>query len=203
MKADDTFTVNCITHKQSSMYIIGSGGSFLLYDSLWQDSFPVIRGALKELAIPFANIAGLVVSHFHPDHAGCVEFLRRHGVELLITEEQLPHVAWLNTFFQQSKNDPHGKYVSVAVAELKPYTLAAATAFIQACGIDGRIIHTPGHSADGVSLVVGKTAFVGDLPPWEIAAAFASEVSTSWNDIIGLGVTEYYHAHAGHKQIDS
>ena len=195
--------IHPISHKQTNMYVIGSGERYILYDCLWQDSFPVIRSGLKALGISFSQIAGLLVSHFHPDHAGCCELLRQHGVPLLVIDEQIPHITWLNNFFRQRKNDPEGLYVPLSVDDCKPYSSAAASSFVQSCDIEGQVIVTPGHSADGISFIVGQTAFVGDLPTLDTAEAFGDEVMTSWSTILSTGVTEYYHAHAGYIKLSS
>jgi len=183
------------------MYIIASGDRYLLYDCLWQDSYPVIRRGLKELGISYEQICGLVVSHFHPDHGGCSEILRRHGVKMLVTAEQFSAISWLNDYFLQPKNDPTRQYLPLNTAELVPYSCAAATEFLHSQGIAAKVLPTPGHSEDSISLIVATTAMVGDLPPQETAAAFGGSVASSWQSLLDHGVKDYYHAHTGYNRL--
>jgi glyoxylase-like metal-dependent hydrolase (beta-lactamase superfamily II) len=187
-----------------------------MYDCLWHDSFPIIRRSLKERGISFGQIIALIVSHFHPDHAGSCELIRRHGVELLVMQEQVQSIPWLNDFYSQPKNDPAALYTPLCVADLKTYTIAAAEDYIRSRGFEGSIIHTLGHSEDGISLIVQRTAFVGDLPPFinglrsddigdtdgfDVRESYGSAVARSWKKIINRGVKEYYHAHAGYHKL--
>jgi glyoxylase-like metal-dependent hydrolase (beta-lactamase superfamily II) len=188
-------TIYPIVHRQTKMYVIGSGGKHILFDCLWHDSFPVIKSAFKERGITFAQIAGMFISHFHPDHAGAFGLLQQHGVTPMVLEWQMPHIEWLNSFFTKPKNDPAGQYIPINVKNLMPITLDMAGDFLQSCGIDGKIIRTPGHSDDSISLIAGNAAFVGDLPRFETADSCGSEVAASWREISALNAAEIYYAH--------
>jgi len=177
------------------MYIIGGGGKYILFDCLWQDSFPVIKSALKKHGIAFEQIAGLLVSHFHPDHAGAFELLRQHRVEPMVLEWQMPHIEWLNSFFEKPKNDPTGKYMPIDIKTLTGITSETAGDILRLCGIDGKILHTPGHSEGCITLIAGDVAFVGDLPRAETAESYGGEVAASWRKILESNVTDIYYAH--------
>lgn len=189
-------TIYPIVHKHATVYIIRGSGRCVLFDCGWQDSFPAIKSALSKYGVDFGQIAGLFVSHFHPDHAGSVELLRRHGVTPLILERQMPYVNRLNAFFAQSKNDPGRRYVPLDASIVKPITPDNAKSFLAGCGIDGKVLYTPGHSDDSISLIAGGAGFVGDLPTLENAGFFGNpEISNSWKAILDCGVTRLYPAH--------
>jgi len=164
-------TVKAITHKHANIYLIG-GERFLLFDCGWQDSFPEIKTALREYGVGLSQIAGVFVSHFHPDHAGCVEVLRRHGVRPLILDFQMPYIAWLNDYFTQKKNDPRGDYMPLDPKDVLPLTLSKAREFLLENGFDGEILHTPGHSEDSISLLIGDSAFIGDMQEYSSPESF-------------------------------
>jgi len=76
-------------------------------------------------------------------------------------------------------------------------------------GIEGKIIHTPGHSPGTVSIILGDgRAFVGDMamsafplrlfPGLPIFAEQQEKLKTSWKKIIAAGAEEVYSAH-GHN----
>jgi len=187
--------IHTITHKHTNMYMVGNGDKYILFDCLWHDSFPIIKSFLKEHGIIFAQIAGIFVSHFHPDHAGTFEPLRQHGVMPMILEWQIPHIEWLNNFFSKVKNDPNGQYVPIDIKTLMPITPDRINEILRSCGIDGKILRTPGHSADGISLIVGDAVFVGDLPRFEAAAVYGGEVEANWREIFLYNITKIYYAH--------
>lgn len=95
-------TTHVICHKHANIYLIGCD-RYILFDCGWQDSFPVIKAALRDYGIGFERMEGFFVSHFHPDHAGTAQLLCQHGVRPLILERQAPYIDWLNEFFLQKK----------------------------------------------------------------------------------------------------
>lgn len=188
--------VKIIEHKHANIYLIGSGGGYILFDCGWQDSFAPIRAAIKGWGISFEQVRGVFVSHFHPDHAGAAEALRRHGVTPLILERQVPFIPWLNDFFKQQKNDPHGDYLPLDEGAVMPITPCEARSVLTSCGLDGEVIYTPGHSADSISLVIGDAVFTGDLPPYDVAEAYGdADVMASWAKIMARGVKMAHPAH--------
>jgi len=192
-----------IKHKHANIYLIGEKDGCFLYDCGWQDSFPIIKASLREYGVDFSQLIGVFVSHFHPDHAGSVELLRQHGVRPLILERQVPYIDWLNEFFKQKKNDPNGQFVPLDEKTITPISFSEASKILADYSIDGKILYTPGHSDDSISLVVGNAAFVGDLPPFETAGSYGKEeVLTSWNDICTCGATQIYPAHGEKYNID-
>ena len=193
-------TVRTIAHKHANMYLIGND-PYILFDCGWHDSFSVIKKALRDYGVSFERLHGLFISHFHPDHAGTVELLQRHGVRPLILERQVPYIAWLNEFFTKPKNDTHGDYVPLGVSTIIPLTMDMVSQALAECGIKGEIIYTPGHSDDSISLVVGDTAFVGDLPPYENAESYGEAVVMSWRKLIACGVKTVYPAHGLNYEI--
>jgi len=185
--------IHTITHKHAHIYLIGDV-RYVMYDCGWQDSFPAIKSALRDLGITFQEIHGVFVSHFHPDHAGTLELLRRHGVAPLILERQIPCIPWLNDFFTREKNDPHGRYAPFDAAAIHPISPDQAQGYLADCGIDGTILYTNGHSEDGITLVAGDAAFTGDLPPYELAEN-SPQLADNWRDIIACNVKTVYPAH--------
>jgi glyoxylase-like metal-dependent hydrolase (beta-lactamase superfamily II) len=187
-------TVRTIIHKHTNMYLIGDE-RFILFDCGWQDSFPAIKAALREYGIGFEQIRGVFASHFHPDHAGTLELLRRHGVEPLILERQMPHIAWLNEFFKQSQNDPSADYAPLDDNGIMPITHGEAQKVLAECGIEGKVLCTSGHSDDSISLVIDDMAFTGDLPPYSLAEQSGKQTASSWRELIACGVRTIYPAH--------
>jgi len=186
--------------KHANIYLIGDR-QYVMYDCGWQDSFPAIRSGLKEFDLRFDQVRGVIVSHFHPDHAGTLELLHQHGVEPLVIEQQLAHIDWLNEFFQQKKNDPGGDYVPFDASGFTPLSIEEVNAKLRTWGIDGQVLYTPGHSEDSISLVVGDAAFIGDLPAFEVAEGYGESVVDCWLDLLACRARVIYPAHGPSYEI--
>ena len=109
---------------------------------------------IKELDV---EITEIVATHGHIDHAGAVAPLKRVlGVPFAIHSserpwlERLPHQAAM--FGLDDKETPE------IDRELKHNDI------VKVGGLEARVLHTPGHSAGGICLLLApqKTVFVGD-----------------------------------------
>ena len=70
--------------------------------------------------------------------------------------------------------------------------------FLKEIGIDGEIIHTPGHSDDSVSLMLDSgELFVGDLNPlYELDLHKGTQIGESWDKLLALKPKKIYYGHA-------
>jgi endoribonuclease LACTB2 len=73
-------------------------------------------------------------------------------------------------------------------------SLVQSRAFLRGIGIDGKVIATPGHSDDSVTLVLDAgIAFVGDLPPPQLITD--ASLQRSWEAIRAHQVHTVYPGH--------
>jgi glyoxylase-like metal-dependent hydrolase (beta-lactamase superfamily II) len=79
----------------------------------------------------------------------------------------------------------------------------ASRAFLAGMGIEGQIVHTPGHSDDSVSLLLDSGAvFTGDLTHPAVATEeTAVEVARSWSRLRDLGATTIYPGHGPARRL--
>ena len=88
-----------------------------------------------------STVKGVLLTHGHVDHsAGAEEFARRHGV-------------WVRAW------DP--RLARAASHRMNPEVLSDGEK-IEVDGLDVRVVSTPGHSSDSVSLVAADTVLTGD-----------------------------------------
>jgi glyoxylase-like metal-dependent hydrolase (beta-lactamase superfamily II) len=153
--------------------------------------------------INFSQIRGVFISHCHPDHAGTLELLRRHEVQTLIMERHMPYIAGLNKFFKEKKNDPGGNYISFDESTAMSLSLDAARLFLSDLGINGKMVHTPGHSDDSYSLLIGKAVFIGDLSAFNAAEGYGETVTASWRNLIADRARTIYPAHGIRYEIET
>jgi len=193
-KVCKTMNIIPLTHKHAHAYIIGVNDAWLMFDAGWPSSFPTFKNIMRDNGISPCSIRYLIVSHFHPDHAGIVQIMKEHGAALLLHECQIGAVSQINGFFQKH---PDNAYRPLASEDNRVVTTSESRELLQKIGLYGEIIHTPGHSEDSVSLILdGEYAFTGDLPPLENAEGLNNpSISESWRRILYYSIKTVYPAH--------
>ncbi|WP_074042179.1 MBL fold metallo-hydrolase [Desnuesiella massiliensis] len=183
-----------LTCKLTNCYLIESNSGWIMIDTDWPDTLNQFLCLLKENDIQIPDIKYLVVTHFHPDHAGIAQDLKNLGVNLVLHENQVSFVEKLNNFF---KKNPKFNYKDIAREDNIVISSAESRKFLKNVGIDGEIIQTPGHTDDSISLVIdGCCAFTGDLPEFALMEAYNDEIiKESWKLIQDYNVTKIYPAH--------
>lgn len=162
------------------------------------------------------------MTHHHPDHVGNLARLREEYAFKLIVYTKTADALKSGEFNPACR--PHNwfgvvlrfmvKLSSGGDLSFRPVTLTPDDVVFdddgvdlnEIAGIDARIVYTPGHSDDSVSIVLGdKTAIVGDLcvnmpsifgnryvPP---LVESLDDLYSSWRKLLDMGVTELYLGH--------
>lgn len=182
-----------LPHKHTNAFLIGNE-PWLMVDAGYPESYIAFKTHMKEQGIDWSNIFALMVTHFHPDHAGLVQTIRERNIPLLLHKSQKGYVAWINSFFEKHI---HKKYVPIKPEGIRYINSHESRFYLNQHGLKGEIIPTPGHSKDSVSLVIdGDCAFVGDLQNYHISIEAGLPVeSRSWGDILSFGVKTIYPTH--------
>ena len=159
---------------------------------------PKLLHMLKVKDVLLSEVRCLLVTHYHPDHAGLAQELKQRGVRLIVMEGQARFIPMLGRYM---KPDQH--YVEIDLSDNIDLRLSESRAFLSKMGIQGEIITTPGHSDDSVTLVADEgAAFTGDLPPEEAVTGEAAEqVRESWRRIRSLGAKTSYPGHGGRREL--
>ena len=189
-------------HNNSQAYIIHINNIYMMVDSGYPESLNTFNKTLTKHNITFSQIKYLIITHFHPDHAGLVQPLMDYGIILLLHENQKGYIEWINNFF---KEHVHKKYKPIinennllGCLNKSIFTLntdESKELFIEN-EINGIIIPTPGHTDDSITLIIDNTAFVGDLPKYHFCKSSKRKIfMDSWNKIIEYNVKEIYQGH--------
>jgi glyoxylase-like metal-dependent hydrolase (beta-lactamase superfamily II) len=150
-----------VGYASANYYVIASATTKLLIDVGWPGTVPKLQAALKRTGVPLAGIAYLLVTHYHPDHAGAAQELKQQGVKLIVLENQVAGIAALRQWMK-----PQYHYVDITPEDNVNVRSAESRAFLYGLGLEGEILITPGHSDDSVTLILDSgMAFTGDLPP--------------------------------------
>lgn len=144
------------------------GEKTIIVDTGAPGSAPRILRALANQGIAREDVSLILLTHAHSDHAGSAAELRR-----LLSAPVAVHAADA----EMLRRGDNGRFIAVGwEAKLsrrfvdKPFPGLAADILVDegidlsAYGIDGRLLHTPGHSPGSVSLLLpcGR-AIVGDI----------------------------------------
>jgi len=175
-----------------------------------------MTGAMARLGINPTEVALIVLTHGHVDHAGAVKAIQQlTGAKVAIHYRDQ---AWVEQglVVVPPVQTAAGRMVWAALdrgARLLHFPPVKADIVIgdeglslAEFGMRGRVIHTPGHSMGSVSILLDTgEAFVGDLgasgapfgdsPRLPPAAEDPQQVVTSWKRLLDLGAKTIYPGH--------
>jgi glyoxylase-like metal-dependent hydrolase (beta-lactamase superfamily II) len=191
MDARATTIVN-VGYRSTNFYVVSAGRSRLLVDLGWPGTFDTLQANLARKDVPLSEIRYGLATHYHMDHAGLAQELKLAGVPLLIISGQEPAIPLMKQHMK-----PADRFVDITLHDNVTIAAEGSRTFLAAIGIEGQIVHTPGHSDDSVSLLLDNGAvFTGDLTHPAVATEeTAAEVARSWATLRDLGATTVYPGH--------
>jgi glyoxylase-like metal-dependent hydrolase (beta-lactamase superfamily II) len=179
-----------VGYRSTHYWVVGAGTSRLLMDIGWPGTLGTLKANLARVGIPLHEIRYALATHYHIDHAGLAEELKREGVSLLVLEVQRPAIPLMKTWVK-----PADRYVEITEKGNVILSFEQSRDFLAQMGLSGEILPTPGHTDHCVSLLLDNGfAFTGDLPAE--ALAFDNPVAlASWRLLRAKGATRVYPAH--------
>lgn len=188
-KATPVTIVN-VGYRSTNYWVVSAGASRLLVDIGWPGTLGTMKANLKRMGVPLREIHYALATHYHIDHAGLAEELKREGVPLLVLDVQVDAIPIMKTWTK-----PEDNYVEITGDGNVIISFKQSRQILSQTGIAGEILHTPGHSEHCVSLLLDDgTVFTGDLPPE--AYAFDNPVAlASWGLLRARGAVRVYPAH--------
>jgi len=184
-----------VGYRSTNFWVVSAGRSRLLVDLGWMGMFSTLASNLARMDIPLKEVTHGVATHYHLDHAGAAQDLKDAGMRLIVTEEQVAAIPLMKLHAKAADN-----YSEISLHGNLVITCAESRALLATIGIDGQLVHTPGHSDDSVSLLLDSGAvFTGDLThPMLLAEENAEVVARSWQHLRDLGATT---VHPGHGPV--
>jgi glyoxylase-like metal-dependent hydrolase (beta-lactamase superfamily II) len=181
-----------VGYRSTNFWVVSAGRSRLLVDLGWPGMFSTLEANLKRMDIPLGEITHGLATHYHMDHAGAAQDLKRRGMRLLVTPEQVDAIAPMKQFMKKAD-----AYTEITLDDNVLVPCAASRALLATLGFAGEIVHTPGHSDDSVSLVLDTgAAFSGDLTHPPLATEETADlVARSWRMLRDRGATTVYAGH--------
>ena len=183
-----------VGYQSTNNYLIDIKGGKLLVDCGWPGTLPQFSAELKRKSVALQDIKYLLVTHFHPDHAGLTQELKRLGIKHLLMDVQVDFISQMTEFFK-AKNYP---YVKIQTNDSIKLQLSESRKFLAQIGLTGEIIHTPGHSDDSITLILDEGfAFTGDLHPVFVLPEEDTLSRQSWDKIHQHKIVRIFPAHGG------
>jgi endoribonuclease LACTB2 len=183
-----------VGYQSTNYYLIDIKGGKLLVDCGWPGTLPQFSAELKRKGVSLQDIKYLLVTHFHPDHAGTTQELKNLGTKHILLDVQINHVSQMTEFFK-TKNFP---YIQITTNDSINLKVADSRKFLSEIGLQGEIIHTPGHSDDSVTLILDEGfVFTGDLHPTFMLPENDVVSRTSWDKIYRYKIARIFPGHGG------
>jgi endoribonuclease LACTB2 len=180
-----------VGYASTNYYAIDIRHGKLLVDCGWPGTLPQFLKVLQRKDIALNELKYLLVTHFHPDHAGLVQELKNKGLKLILPECQAPFVG---SFADHFKGKPF-PYVKIKQEDNILLRLEDSRRFLARLGLGGEILHTPGHSDDSVTLILDEGyAFTGDLHPAFMNSEDA-KTRASWDKIGQFRIRQIFPGH--------
>jgi glyoxylase-like metal-dependent hydrolase (beta-lactamase superfamily II) len=181
-----------VGYRSTNYWVVSAGRSRVLIDLGWPGGIGALKANLQRADVPIAEIRYGLATHYHIDHAGAAQDLKRLGVPLLVLDSQVAAIPVMKTHTK-----PRDNYTEITPDGNVVIAFAESRKRLKEIDIAGEIVPTPGHSDDSVTLVLDEgAAFIGDLTPMSVALAEHADVlAASWQRLRDMGVTMVYPGH--------
>ena len=77
-----------VGYDSTNYYVLGASTNRLLIDVGWPGTLPRLLATLKRKDIALQEIGYLLITHYHPDHAGLAQEVKTNGVRLIVLKQQ-------------------------------------------------------------------------------------------------------------------
>lgn len=164
---------------------------YVAIDAGWPGHIREYREALKAHDIKLEAIRYLFVTHFHPDHAGMVENIKKFGASFILFEHQAPYIRAMENMLRNDRS-----YMPLDMNSNVVLDIDESEAFFKEKNIPAQAIKTVGHSDDSISVLFRDgAAFIGDLYAPDLVMEDDHKSRQSWNDLRLKGAKTIYPAH--------
>ncbi len=191
-----------LRYGNTNTYFINGSNGGILVDTDWAGTLQSFYSALKVNKIRIDNIQYVFATHYHPDHMGLISELMENGITLILFDVQKDFVHFSDSIFAKEK---YLLYKPIDESKAVCISCDASRSFLKKLGINGEVIHTPGHSDDSVSLMLDEGfAIVGDLDPLPYMEAYSPDDrrQKSWKHILVHNPKRILYAHANEQVLE-
>ena len=202
----------------TNCYLIRGGQDFVMVDAGPPNAIEKFRQKMDQMGINPSTIKQIFVTHMHFDHMGSLAEIS----QLTSAKSAMHHLdkelVERGTILMPKGIGPWGKFLTAFLWAFKPlvnkaidpvpvdHSLGDEHFQLNDYQINGKIIHTPGHTAGSISLVLESgEAFVGDLamsgfprlsgPGPFVLGENLETMKQSWQVLLDEGARRIYPSH--------
>jgi glyoxylase-like metal-dependent hydrolase (beta-lactamase superfamily II) len=226
----------------TTCYFVRANSRYVLIDTGYEEDWDLFLEQIQKVNIKLSEISHIILTHHHDDHCGLLANILQENSSIQVVMSYLckdlisvgendqthgggllnKRVAFLVKLKQFYVSLKLGKKVDKSKnLKFKPYALRDCDIIINGktelrnigIPIDGKIIETPGHTVDSVSILfnngdclVGDAAAsmlkFADLKYCVVFICNMDEYYKSWQKIIEEGAKEIYPAHGKPFMVD-
>ena len=181
----------CIPIKHANCYLVKIDDFYVAIDAGWPGYIHEYAEALKTHNIKPERIKYLIVTHFHPDHAGLIENIKKFGTRFILFEHQIPYIQFMEKMIRNDRS-----YSPLNINSNIILSTDESESFFKENTIPALAIKTIGHSDDSISVVFEDgPAFIGDLYSPDLVMEGDYKSKQSWCDLKLKGAKVIYPAH--------
>jgi glyoxylase-like metal-dependent hydrolase (beta-lactamase superfamily II) len=164
----------------TNCYLLKFLNGYLLIDTSLPECFQPFLKELKKLEVDLSEIKYLLLTHSHDDHAGfaaeleektnCRIIAHKNSIDafkqgcIINVGRFLNRQAHITMSFYNWVKRRDFEYSPVTLDDKDVIVAGNDENVLKTMGVDGRIVYTPGHTDDGISVILANgDAFVGDV----------------------------------------
>lgn len=197
----------------TNSYLLEGNEGYVMIDAGIMRKKKSFLSGLKYHGIDAGQIRLIIITHAHFDHVGSLAAIKAscNDCPVLIHPYEAPRISEPVVAIPPGTN-LQGKIISsigrvgrplLKYPPVKPEKLWMGAFELNDYGIEGKVIHTPGHTAGSVSVLLADgQAIVGDLAvnftrmrPFPPFAEDPPAIYNSWKRLLEAGVRTIYPAH--------
>lgn len=221
MRENKCVNVHNVGNRIVNTYVYPISNGYVMIDTGYEHSFKAVTRKLNRIGIALSEIKYVFLTHAHDDHAGFLNELLKKcpNLQVIISDKAIPTLLkGQNSFvggcsgllpllfckflalIGKGKHlfPPIEKQYIDRFIQILPQNITAIEELLQ-----GKILFTPGHTSDSISLVVGNIIFCGDAAMNGIPSLHRITIwiedkiafQNSWNTLIAEEASMIYSAH--------
>jgi hydroxyacylglutathione hydrolase len=163
--------VRPIKFGHTNIYLIKTDGGYILVDAGMPNNEEQLDSAFREAGVEPTSVQLIVATHGHLDHVGCMAHARKVTGGKVLCHRSFADDLANGRAERVVAQSLVGRLLDIMTSlmgsgfeGIQPDILVDEEFDLAEYGVDGRIIHTPGHSPSSISILLDSgEALIGDL----------------------------------------
>jgi glyoxylase-like metal-dependent hydrolase (beta-lactamase superfamily II) len=156
-------------------YLVEGPDGYLLVETGPMSTLPALQERLAEHGLSAADVADVLVTHIHLDHAGAAGWWAQQGARIWVHPVGAPHIVDPRRLWMSASriygNSMESLWGTVLPAPAEQVITIDDGAQIEAAGLTLTALDTPGHAGHHYVYRLGDIAFTGDATGVRIAGS--------------------------------